>query len=96
MGDFQVKFDDAKLVDAGIIELFKSSGMQSALQEAADSIASSANSMASSMTATSFEEASYEASVKVLSRTAIGDVSSTHMHAHVADAKHHILNSLNH
>lgn len=96
MADFDYKFGNFEPDSSGIMELFKSQNMQNALMEAARNKASEANARARSTTRWGLKHDPYGPDTKVLSKTAIGRVNTKSKQAAYLDAKHHILNSVNH
>lgn len=86
---------------AGVIEICKSEGMQAALRDEAKKIASSANTAAHSYESRlhlgkkGFEYEPYKGSSKVLSKTAVGRVTSTKI-GDICQKKFKVLSSYMH
>lgn len=94
MGDFELKFGHFVPDSAGIQEIFKGAGMQSALSSVAVPKAAEATSLASLHRTEKKPE--YEGIVKVLDRTAVGVVKTANVYAYIDNEYHHTISKVSH
>ena len=93
---FDARLGDFRPNSPGIMEVFKSAGMQAALSEAASRLTSEANASAHLSHATSGMPTPYEGGVDVLDRTAVGYVTTANMAGRADQSAHQTLDSINH
>lgn len=95
-GGFEAHLGDFVPNSGGIIEVWTSGGMQAALAEAASRLEAEANSIAHLSHATNGFPAPYESGVDVLSRTAVGYITTANRAGRADQSAHHTLDAINH